>query len=213
MPDSDSTTTTTDAPTTPAHEDNGNNANGTENRTFSQSELNAIVQDRIARERGRFANYKELETKAAEYDKLEAERMSEVERATNEATASRDRAEKAETALKSERLRNAVYTGSIKAGVVDPDAVLALIERDSLIDSDGNPSGIDDAIAALLEAKPYLRANTNPAKPVGNIGNGTRADTATSGGFTRSQLKDSKFFEDNKADIFKALAEGRISED
>ncbi len=46
---------------------NGTGA-GTQERTFTQSELNAIVTDRLSREREQYADYAALKEKAAKYD-------------------------------------------------------------------------------------------------------------------------------------------------
>ena len=39
-----------------------------EERTFTQSEMNAIIQDRLNRERGKYADYEALKEKAAQFD-------------------------------------------------------------------------------------------------------------------------------------------------
>ena len=48
-------------PTTPA-------AQPQEQRTFTQSEMNAIIQDRLNRERSKYADYEALKEKAAQLD-------------------------------------------------------------------------------------------------------------------------------------------------
>lgn len=48
-------------PTTPA-------AQPQEQRTFTQSEMNAIIQDRLNRERSKYADYEALKEKAAPLD-------------------------------------------------------------------------------------------------------------------------------------------------
>ena len=42
-----------------------------ENRTFTQDEVNAIVADRLARERAKYADYEDLKGKAAKADTLQ----------------------------------------------------------------------------------------------------------------------------------------------
>ena len=54
-------------------------------KTFTQSELNAIVADRLSRERGKYSDYEELKKKAAQFDAAEESRKSELERATEKA--------------------------------------------------------------------------------------------------------------------------------
>lgn len=44
-----------------------------ENRTFSQDEVNAIVADRLTRERAKYADYDDLKAKAQQFDTTKAE--------------------------------------------------------------------------------------------------------------------------------------------
>jgi hypothetical protein len=181
-------------------------------RTFTQSELNAILADRLARDRAKFADYDDLKTKAQQFEELQAKQMSDLERAQQAAQQAADRAARAEDTLRGERLRSAVISEAVKAGAVDPDAVFALVDRTSLLTEQGEPTGVQDAITALLETKPYLKAQ--PTKPGGDIGAGRRGTQQTGEGtFTRSQLRDTKFFAANRAAIEKAMAEGKIVED
>ena len=61
-------------------------------RTFTQAELDAIVRDRLKREREKYADYADLQTKAKAYDEAQEAAKSELQRAV-------ERAEKAETEL------------------------------------------------------------------------------------------------------------------
>lgn len=56
-------------------------------RTFTQSELDAIVQDRLAREKSKYADYEELKTKATKLDEVEEAQKSELQKATERAEA------------------------------------------------------------------------------------------------------------------------------
>lgn len=51
-------------------------------KTFTQDEVNAIVADRLAREKGKYADYDDLKAKAAKYDEFEEANKSELQRAT-----------------------------------------------------------------------------------------------------------------------------------
>lgn len=64
--------------------------NATENeaqKTFTQDELNAILNDRLGRERAKYGDYKDLKAKAEKYDAMEEEAKSELQKATEKATA------------------------------------------------------------------------------------------------------------------------------
>lgn len=54
-------------------------------RTFTQSEMNAILADRLARERGKYADYEALKAKAKKYDEAEEAGKSELQKANERA--------------------------------------------------------------------------------------------------------------------------------
>lgn len=66
-----------------------NNATVTEQetRTFTQDELNAIVEDRLARDRKKYADYEELKGKALQFDELQESQKTELQKATEKAAA------------------------------------------------------------------------------------------------------------------------------
>lgn len=57
----------------------------TQNRTFTQEELNAIVGKRLAEEKSKFADYEDLKAKASKLDELEETNKSELQKATERA--------------------------------------------------------------------------------------------------------------------------------
>ncbi len=56
-------------------------------RTFTQSEMNAILQDRLARERGKYADYEVFKAKAEKFDAAEEAEKSELQKANERADA------------------------------------------------------------------------------------------------------------------------------
>lgn len=64
----------------------------------SQADLDRIIGERVARERGKFADYDELKAKAAEHDKAAEATKSEIQKATERADAAERRAKDAEVA-------------------------------------------------------------------------------------------------------------------
>lgn len=56
-----------------------------EQKTFSQDELNAIVNDRLKREREKYAGFDELKEKAERLDQLEEASKSEIQKMTEKA--------------------------------------------------------------------------------------------------------------------------------
>ena len=53
-------------------------------RTFTQAELDAIVGDRLKRERAKYADYDEFKAKAAKFDEAEEAGKSELQKAVEE---------------------------------------------------------------------------------------------------------------------------------
>jgi hypothetical protein len=53
-------------------------------RTFTQAEMEAIIGERLKREKAKYADYSELQAKAAEYDKAQEASKSELQKAVEE---------------------------------------------------------------------------------------------------------------------------------
>lgn len=56
-----------------------------EERTFTQAELNAIVQKRLGEEKAKYENFEELKAKAQRLDEIEEQNKSELQKATERA--------------------------------------------------------------------------------------------------------------------------------
>lgn len=54
-------------------------------KTFTQSQVDAIISERLARQSERYADYEDLKKKAAAWDKAEEENKSELQKATEKA--------------------------------------------------------------------------------------------------------------------------------
>lgn len=174
----------------------GGAGGGGGDKTFTQAELDRIVEERLARDRRsrqpeKPADYDELKQKAEELDQLRAEGQSELDReraakekaerdlqeATQRASAADERAQTA--------LRNAaVMAEASKQGAVDPEAVIALLPKDSVtIGDDGQVTGAEQAVKGLLEQRKWLVGETPDPGP----GDGGARPPAP-GAVTRDQL-------------------------
>lgn len=91
--------TTTEAGTTTTTTET--TATETSGQTFTQEDVNRVVAERLARERGKYANYDDLKTKAAEFDKLQDANKTDLEREKDARTA----AEAELAVLRVERVR------------------------------------------------------------------------------------------------------------
>lgn len=65
-------------------------------KTFTQAELDAIVGERLKRERSKFADYDELKGKAAQYDAAQEAAKSDLQKAVEERDALKARLDKME---------------------------------------------------------------------------------------------------------------------
>lgn len=70
-------------------ETNPTNVGGTEpstqEKTFTQEELNTIINDRLSREKAKYADYEDIKAKAAKFDEQEEANKSELQKALDKA--------------------------------------------------------------------------------------------------------------------------------
>ncbi|MGG0793172.1 hypothetical protein ABE137_03975 [Brevibacillus laterosporus] len=144
-------------------------------KTFTQEELDKIVADRIARERKKsekYADYDELKTKLAEYEREQEEKqraeMTEIERWKTDyekETAAKQALEQSvaeiEAKYRQEKIRNTFITAATNANIAHIDDAYILASTDLsrvTFDESGNVIGVDSVIQSLVETKPYLVA-------------------------------------------------------
>jgi hypothetical protein len=135
-------------------------ATTTEERAFSQADVDRIVQERVARVKAAPpADYADLQAAAKKLADLEAANQTELEKAQTRADEAEKRATQIEAEAKETRLRSSILAEAAKADrkIVDPEAVIALLDRSTLeLDDSGVPTNIATAMDSLLEARPYL---------------------------------------------------------
>lgn len=79
-------------------------------RTFTQSEVNAIIGDRLAQERKKYADYNELKSKAAKFDEAEEASKTELQKATEQRDAFKAELDNMKKANSLRELREKVAT-------------------------------------------------------------------------------------------------------
>ncbi len=94
----EATTATADSGdgTTNAHTGDGITQDQHDGRTFTQADLDRVVEDRLKRERQKFGDYETLKSKALKLDELEQSTKSEQEKLTDKLTGAEQRALQAE---------------------------------------------------------------------------------------------------------------------
>ena len=162
------TETTTEVKVDETSDDSGTSAG----KTLTQAEVDRIVEQRLARERKRYADYDELKAKAKKVDELEAANLSELEKAQK-------KAEELETKLsqKDEMILEAQIRNAALAKGVDPEGALDALRgsRKELLD----PSDMVATMDQLLEARPNLSVKSNHTPGVDQGARGTKAGQLT----------------------------------
>lgn len=65
----------------------GNNGDAGTEKNFTQAEIDAIIEGRLAREKQKYADYESLKEKAVKYDEFQQQNKSELQKATEKADA------------------------------------------------------------------------------------------------------------------------------
>lgn len=144
-------------------ETNGTAAETQENeqRTFTQAEMNAIIQDRLARERGKYADYEALKAKAEKFDAAEEAGKTELQKANEKVDALQ---KQVDAFTKAEQLRTVRQKVSAATGVPA-----------ELLSGDTEETCTAQANAILKFAKPSYPAVKDGGEP------GARGGTESDG--------------------------------
>jgi len=136
--------------------DTGSDQDKTATRTFTQDELNAIINDRLARERNKYSDYDDLKKAATQLQEIEDAQKSEAEKLQEALAQAQQEREQLLEARKRDRIEMAVLTAAQKANWRDPQDAMRLIDTSVLEVSDEGVKGVEDQLKALAEKKPYL---------------------------------------------------------
>ncbi len=139
------------------------------------------------------------EAKLTEQERLQ-KRLAELERKEAEYQMS----------IQARTLEYEVKLHASRLGVVDPDAAYRLLDLKQVeFDEDGKPVNLEKALKELVTKKPYLVSTGSVPSPT----NPAQGRVSGQQVFTRSQLRDPKFYAANRDAIMQALQDGRILED
>lgn len=184
---------------------------GQQDRTFTQADVDRIVQERVARVKSDPpTDYADLQAKAKKLEEIENANATELEKAQKRAEDAEKVAAAATATAKATALR-----ASIIAEAAKPDRKIADIEAafgfltgidNELVelDADGNPTDIAKAVDSLLERRPILVAQNGGAR-AGGADQGARGNGTGPAQVTRDELKDM-----SPEEIRKATDEGRM---
>lgn len=158
-------------------------------KTFTQEQVNRIIDERLARERAKLPDLDDLRAKATRLDELEASTQSDAEklrqraeRAELKATAREEAAATRETNAQTMLKRAAVIAEATAQRAVNPETVFKLLDADKLtIGDDGQVAGVKEAVKGLLEAEKYLVGGSAPQPVPGAFGGGPQNGPAPVG--------------------------------
>lgn len=170
MADDDTTATATaaddEAPTAPSANtpEQRQEASPPAEKVLTQSQVDKLIEERIARERKKYADYQDLKAKAAKHDEVVESQRSEQEKAVEAA-----RKEGAESVLAAANAR--LVASEARALAAEADfrspalAVKALDLSEVAVGDDGevDADAIRAALKELAAAEPYLVKDDTPA--------------------------------------------------
>lgn len=149
-------------------------------KTFTQAELDAHIAERLKREREKYADYDTLKTRAAKLQEIEDAQKSAEQKLQEQLTTLQQQTEKAQADRRAAVLRSAIVAAAAKADMTDPADAYSLLDLSKIeLKDDDTATGVDEAIKALIETKPYLVKTapgrqaptpTSPTNPAGNKG-------------------------------------------
>jgi hypothetical protein len=147
---------------------------------MTQEDVDRVVATRLAREKAKFSDYADLKAKADQLDALEEQQKTELERAQTAAEEAIAKAAAAEERANSVLVKATVIAEATRQGAVDPETVHALLDQAELTIENGDQvTGVEAAVTALLEAKPFLAGSRSPGP-----GDGGTRTTAEAGDIT-----------------------------
>jgi len=147
-------------------------------RTFTESDVEAIVRDRLARQKRQYGDYDELKAKEAKLAELENAQKSELEKAQAQVAQLQQERDDARKLAQDRLIRSAFVAEAAKAGAAHPEDAFALADQSGVAidDATGQVSGVSAAVTALIEGN-RLVLSSRPQAPAldGGAGGGQRA--------------------------------------
>lgn len=139
---------------------------------YSKDDVERIVQKRLTRDR--------KEQQKVFDRKLEAEKLTETEKANLERDNAKKDAEIAINSANSMLIKAQVTLESTRMNIVDPDAAFALMNMEDVEVKDGKVLGVENALKELINEKKYLVKSSSSEEEDKNIGDNQSGSTKKS---------------------------------
>lgn len=141
--------------------------------TFTQEQVDTMNAKTRRETEAKFPNYADLKKKSDELDNLRHEKLTKEEQLTAELAMAKTDLAASNSRSDALQLENAISLKANEKGFANAGDANALVNRSSIVRSDtGEVVGIDEALDALLESRPYLRKSDKPNAP--NLNGGPR---------------------------------------
>lgn len=121
----------------------------TEEKTFTQAELDAVVKDRLKREREKYADYDAVKAKATKLDEIEAANKSELEKANEKAAKLEAELNGIKKAAELREMREKIATennipANLLTGATEDECKAQVESIRELLKANGIPTSVSD---------------------------------------------------------------------
>lgn len=149
---------------------------GTDERTFTQADVDRIVAERLKRNDEKYKDYKDLKTKATELDEIKKAQMTEQERIKTELAQAQQAQAEAIARANTKLMRAAFVAEAAKLGAAHPEDAYALADLAAVkISDDDTVTGVAEQVKALVDSGRLPTARRPQAPPLdGGAGGGDR---------------------------------------
>lgn len=176
-------------------------------KLLKQSEVDRIVQDRLARAaKGQPSKDELAELRKAKerLDEIEAASKTELEKAEEARQKAEAKAAEALARANETLMRASLAQELAKQGVTNVEGALRALDRTGLtVEDDGTVSGVEEAVTGLLEAIPEFVGKVAPAR----VDQGARGGSPKDGQVTAAQLETM-----SPEEIARATRQGRLKD-
>jgi len=167
------------------HTTEGDTSQKKEEKTLTQDEVNTIVQGKVNKFKEKFGDYDDIKKKLAQYEKEQKEKsdaeLSELERAQNALEEKdgtlkslQEQIDQMQKDAETKAIRSAFIEAARKADIEYVEDAFSLADMSKVTVEGDEVKGIEDAIANLVDKKPFLLTKKQKQKQVGGPSNGPK---------------------------------------
>lgn len=121
-------------------------------KTFTQEQLDAILADRLTRERQKFADYDELKSAAAKWQEAQDAQKSEADKLKDDLAKAQSDRDQALKRAQETLIRSAFIAAGADANLVNPDDAYRLGDLSTVtIEDDGTVKGVAEIVKGLVD--------------------------------------------------------------